>query len=86
MPIGDSPDLEPLQMFCDEHQYNAMASLVVNTPEATIKNLFHSPKDDFQTSTLLIFFVVDFFLCVWTFGLPIPCGLLVPSLMLGMKR
>ena len=31
-----------------------------------------------------MFFIVSLLLCTWTLGLPIPSGLLVPSLMIGL--
>ena len=108
LPLEHCPDANPLQLLCQDHQYNAMASLVFNTPEETIKNLFHAERNDIpvcgssprpvlasqyhncanvmQSYVLGIYFLVSLFLVAWTLGLPIPSGLLVPSLMIGCRR
>ena len=41
------------------------------------------PEDDFSLSTLALFFTVYFFLACWTYGLAVPSGLFVPSLLAG---
>ncbi len=75
-----------------------MASLVFSTPDEVIKNLFHAQSGDFEVRVVVVgapakdtqgyivavFFIVSLLLCTWTLGLPIPSGLLVPSLMIGL--
>ena len=39
-----------------------------------------------QAYIVAVFFIVSLLLCTWTLGLPIPSGLLVPSLMIGLEE
>ena len=32
-----------MQFFCHDGEYSAMGTLVFNTPEESVKNLFHTP-------------------------------------------
>lgn len=73
----------PVQLFCDDGEYNALATLVFTTPEESIKKLFHNPKLAYSSVHLLIFFVIYFFLTCWVFGLGVPAGLFVPALLSG---
>ena len=41
------------------------------------------PADDFSLSTLTVFFLIYFILACWTYGLAVPSGLFVPSLLAG---
>jgi chloride channel 7 len=50
--------------------------------EDSIKALFHNDAD-FDETELLIFAVLYFFLACWTYGLGVPSGLFVPSLLTG---
>ena len=40
LPLGDEPDNNAIQLFCEDHQYSAMGSLLFNTAEDSIKNLY----------------------------------------------
>jgi len=43
-PLGNDPTKFPVQMYCSEGQYNAVASLWFQTPESSVRSLFHDPK------------------------------------------
>lgn len=32
-----------LQLFCDDGEYNSMATAFFNTPERSVRSLFHNP-------------------------------------------
>eukprot|EP01147_Barroeca_monosierra_P009160 gene9160-1452_t len=84
LPLGQSPESSsPLQFFCEEEQYSAMAALLFNTPENSIKNLFHSSQGSYKSSTLIAFSLCYWALSCITYGLSIPSGLFVPSLLTG---
>ena len=83
-PIGrDLFSKYPVQLFCDDGQYNAMSGLFFQTPEKSIKSLFHDPPGSFNPVTLSCFCLAYFVLAVWTYGLAIPSGLFIPSLLIG---
>ena len=43
-PIGrDLVSKYPVQLFCDDGQYNAMSGLFFQTPEKSVRSLFHDP-------------------------------------------
>lgn len=39
----NTTDLWNLQMQCDSGQYNSLATLFLQSPESTVKNLLHAP-------------------------------------------
>ena len=83
-PIGrDLVSKYPVQLFCDDGQYNAMSGLFFQTPENSLRSLFHNPLGSFNPVTLSVFCFAYFFLAVWTYGLAIPGGLFIPSLLTG---
>jgi chloride channel 7 len=83
-PIGrDLVSKYPVQLFCDDGQYNAMSGLWFQTPEKSVRSLFHDPPGSFNPITLLIFCATYYFLAIWTYGLAIPSGLFIPSLLIG---
>jgi len=84
LPIETVPEAtSPLQFFCPDHQYSAMGSLLFNTPENAIKNLYHVSNDCYNLLTLSIFFVAYQFLTTITSGLALPSGLFIPSMLIG---
>lgn len=83
LPLGDQPDANPIQLFCEDHQYSAMASLLFNTPEDSIKNLYHSDRSDFKAETLLLFGLTYFAVACVTYGIAVPSGLFVPCILTG---
>lgn len=83
-PIGrDLVSKFPVQLFCDDGQYNAMSGLFFQTPEKSVRSLFHDPPGSFNPVTLTVFCIAYYILAVWTYGLAIPSGLFIPSLLIG---
>ncbi|XP_056241465.1 H(+)/Cl(-) exchange transporter 6 [Seriola aureovittata] len=70
------------QFFCSNKTYNDMATLFFNPQEAAIHQLFHQ-DGTFSPVTLSVFFVLYFLLACWTYGVSVPSGLFVPSLLCG---
>lgn len=59
-PIGrDLVSKYPVQLFCDDGQYNAMSGLFFQTPEKSVRSLFHDPPGSFNPVTLSIFCLVN---------------------------
>lgn len=79
----DSMPKFPIRMYCGENEYSAVAALWFQTPESTVRSLFHDPKGSHNDITLAIFVVLYFILAVLTFGLSMPSGLFIPSLLIG---
>ncbi|XP_076022485.1 H(+)/Cl(-) exchange transporter 6 isoform X2 [Genypterus blacodes] len=67
---------------CPNKTYNDMATLFFNPQEAAIHQLFHQ-DGTFSPVTLSVFFVLYFLLACWTYGVSVPSGLFVPSLLCG---
>ncbi|CAG5134838.1 unnamed protein product, partial [Candidula unifasciata] len=72
-----------VKFFCQEGEYSSSAKLFFDTPEATVKHLFHNDPGTYQISTLCIFASGYFFLACWTYGISVPSGLFIPSLLVG---
>uniref|UniRef100_A0A8C9SYR3 Chloride channel protein n=1 Tax=Scleropages formosus TaxID=113540 RepID=A0A8C9SYR3_SCLFO len=70
------------QFFCPNKTYNDMATLFFNPQEVAINQLFHQ-DGTFSPVTLTIFFTLYFLLACWTYGVSVPSGLFVPSLLCG---
>uniref|UniRef100_A0AAY5KF55 Chloride channel protein n=1 Tax=Esox lucius TaxID=8010 RepID=A0AAY5KF55_ESOLU len=70
------------QFFCPNKTYNDMATLFFNPQEVAINQLFHQ-DGTFSPVTLTVFFVLYFLLACWTYGVSVPSGLFVPSLLCG---
>uniref|UniRef100_A0A8D2GXF6 Chloride channel protein n=1 Tax=Urocitellus parryii TaxID=9999 RepID=A0A8D2GXF6_UROPR len=68
--------------FCPNDTYNDMATLFFNPQESAILQLFHQ-DGTFSPITLGLFFVLYFLLACWTYGISVPSGLFVPSLLCG---
>ncbi|KAL0992551.1 hypothetical protein UPYG_G00094850 [Umbra pygmaea] len=83
-PLGpDQSEEYPLQLFCADGEYNSMASAFFNTPERSVRNLFHNPAGSYNWETLGVFTVTYFFLACWTYGLAVSAGVFIPSLLIG---
>lgn len=82
-PIGAANITRPLQFFCEDGEYSAMGTLVFNTPEESIKSIFHMPEGSFNVSTLGVFAPIYLLLATWTYGLYVPSGLFVPCILTG---
>uniref|UniRef100_A0A2K6THZ2 Chloride channel protein n=1 Tax=Saimiri boliviensis boliviensis TaxID=39432 RepID=A0A2K6THZ2_SAIBB len=68
--------------FCPNDTYNDMATLFFNPQESAILQLFHQ-DGTFSPVTLALFFILYFLLACWTYGISVPSGLFVPSLLCG---
>ena len=60
-------------------QVSTVATLLLQTPEKSVRSLFHDPPDTYKLGTLAIFFIIYFGLSVWTYGLSVPAGLFIPA-------
>ncbi|KAG0726682.1 H(+)/Cl(-) exchange transporter 7 [Chionoecetes opilio] len=76
-------DRFPIQMFCNDGEESAVAAIWFQTPEKSVRSLLHDPSKSFEWVTLSVFFVCYFFLACWTYGLGIPSGLFIPTLLCG---
>ncbi|KAL4335613.1 hypothetical protein GQ457_07G041180 [Hibiscus cannabinus] len=80
--IGRSGNYKKFQ--CPPGHYNDLASLIFNTNDDAIRNLFSRNTDsEFQHSTMLIFFVTCFFLSIVSSGVVAPAGFFVPVIVTG---
>ncbi|TKY54799.1 putative chloride channel protein CLC-g [Spatholobus suberectus] len=69
---------------CPPHHYNDLASLIFNTNDDAIKNLFSKNTDDeFEFISVFIFFIICFFLSIFSYGIVAPAGLFVPVIVTG---
>ena len=68
------------KFWCPAGQYNALASLFLNTNDDAIRNLFSGGTDsEFNVWTLLIFFTAIYSLALITYGVAVPSGLFIPD-------
>lgn len=82
-PLGVDPTINPIQLFCDDNQYNVAASLWFQTPEKSVKSLFHDPPGSYELMTLVIFLMIYYPLSCLTFGLSVSIGIFIPTLLVG---
>lgn len=82
-PLGVDPTTYPVQLFCEDNEYNAGAALWFQTPEATVKALFHDPPGSHKDITLLVFVLIYFPISCVTYGLSVSMGIFIPSLLVG---
>ncbi|XP_077591239.1 H(+)/Cl(-) exchange transporter 7 [Stigmatopora nigra] len=73
----------PLQLFCADGEYNSMATAFFNTPERSVRSLFHNQPGSYNPLTLGLFTLTYFFLACWTYGLTVSAGVFIPSLLIG---
>ena len=64
-------------------EYNELASLMFTEPGVAIRQLFHLHKHSFSDAALFLFFIPYISLAVLVYGIAIPSGLFVPSLLSG---
>lgn len=82
-PLGVDPTLHPVQLFCKDNEYNAVAALWFQTPEQSVKALFHDPPVSHTMLTLLVFVAVYYPLSCITYGLSVSMGIFIPTLLVG---
>ena len=74
---------------CKKNEYNEVATLIFTDADTAIKQLFHFQEDDtnnsrtFSSAALIIFFVPYITMATFVYGIAIPSGLFVPSLLSG---
>ncbi|XP_054264197.1 H(+)/Cl(-) exchange transporter 7-like [Macrosteles quadrilineatus] len=81
--IGDNPTPYPIQMHCDDGEYNSLASLWIQLPETTVRSFFHDSSGTHAIGTLLPFVIVYYFVSIWTYGISVSAGLFIPCLLVG---
>lgn len=80
--IGRSGNFKKFQ--CPPDHYNDLASLLFNTNDDTIRNLFSAGTDNvFQISSILLFFFTSYFLGIFSYGIAAPSGLFIPVILTG---
>ncbi|KAK6941709.1 Chloride channel, voltage gated [Dillenia turbinata] len=80
--IGRSGNFKKFQ--CRPGYYNDLASLIFNTNDDAIRNLFSANTDsESQYSSVLIFFATCFCLSILSYGIVAPAGLFVPVIVTG---
>ncbi|XP_064478854.1 H(+)/Cl(-) exchange transporter 7-like [Ornithodoros turicata] len=72
-----------LQFNCSDGKYSALAQIWFQTPEQSVRSLFHQPEGTWTAVTLGSFFVVYFCLNCWTYGLSVSSGVFIPTLLTG---
>lgn len=82
-PLGNDPTSYPVQLSCKDNEYNAVAALWFQTPEASVKSLFHDPPASHRFITLIVFVLCYFFLSLFTYGISVSMGIFIPTLLLG---
>lgn len=82
-PLGNDPTDYPVQLFCADNEYNAVTALWFQTPEATVKSLFHDPPGSHQITTVAVFVTIYYLLSCLTFGLNVSLGIFIPTVLVG---
>ncbi|KAF5399805.1 Chloride channel protein [Paragonimus heterotremus] len=82
-PLAFTTNPHPLRLMCADNEFNSMSSLLFNTPERSLRTLFHEPPGTFRVTSLAVFFVVYFFVACITYGLSVSSGLFIPALLIG---
>lgn len=70
-------------LVCEDNEYNAVASLWFQTPESSVKSLFHDPPGSHKILTLSVFVPIYFVLSFITYGLNVSLGIFIPCLLVG---
>lgn len=74
---------------CENGKYNEVASLIFTEPDTAIKQLFHfqeggeEDNSTFSSAALFLFFLPYISLAAVVYGIAVPSGLFVPSLLSG---
>lgn len=79
---GESGNYKRFQ--CPPGHYNDLASLLLNTNDDAIRNLFSTTIiKEFQIPSLFIFLFTIYFLGIITYGIAVPAGLFIPVILAG---
>eukprot|EP01018_Ginkgo_biloba_P035624 Gb_17660 [translate_table: standard] len=80
--IGRSGNFKQFQ--CPSGHYNDLASLLFNTHDSAVRNIFSSgTEDEFLQTSLILYFGAMFILGLVTYGLALPSGLFIPVILIG---
>lgn len=71
------------QLYCADGEYNVMAAIWFQTPEASVRSFLHDPIGAYPPVAILVFVLCYFLLSSWTFGLAVSSGLFIPNLLVG---
>lgn len=72
------------QFQCPDGYYNDLASLIFNTNDDAIRNLFSSGTPNiFRHTSVLMFFGAMYILALFTYGISVPAGLFIPVILTG---
>ncbi|VVC43666.1 Hypothetical protein CINCED_3A022182 [Cinara cedri] len=82
-PSGLDPTKYAVQLNCNDGEYNYMASLWLQVPEASVRSFFHDPEESLDVATLVYFAIAYYLLTIWTYGLSVSAGLFIPCLATG---
>jgi len=82
-PYGEDPTESPIQMYCNDGEYNVIGAIWFQTPEQSVRSLFHDPPGSHKMLTLGVFSLVYYLLNCWTYGLSISAGVFIPTLLTG---
>lgn len=80
--VQDTKD-NTVQVYCNDGQYSSTATILFQSPEDSVKSLFHESKGMYSPSTLVVYCLCVFILACWTYGLYVPSGLFIPGLLVG---
>uniref|UniRef100_A0A665WPT2 Chloride channel protein n=1 Tax=Echeneis naucrates TaxID=173247 RepID=A0A665WPT2_ECHNA len=80
---GNKAKTSEVLLFCADGEYNSMATAFFNTPERSVRSLFHNQAGTYNPLTLGLFTLTYFFLACWTYGLAVSAGVFIPSLLIG---
>uniref|UniRef100_A0A6A7G5D9 Chloride channel protein n=2 Tax=Hirondellea gigas TaxID=1518452 RepID=A0A6A7G5D9_9CRUS len=83
VPSEERPSLYPVQLTCPAGQESMTARLYMETPEGALVNLFHDPYGMYSVHTLVVHFLVTTTLSCITYGIGVPSGLFIPTLLNG---
>ncbi|RAL54358.1 hypothetical protein DM860_001486 [Cuscuta australis] len=73
-----------VNFYCQNNEYNDLATLFFNTQDDAIRNLFSANTlHEFSAQSLLTYLVMFYTLAVVTFGTAVPAGQFVPGIMIG---
>lgn len=82
-PLGTDPTDFPVQLFCKDDEYDAGVALWFQTPETSVKALFHDPPAAHRFLTLIVFVLIYWPLSCITYGLNVSLGIFIPTLLIG---
>eukprot|EP00055_Hartaetosiga_balthica_P017623 m.119880 g.119880 ORF g.119880 m.119880 type:complete len:870 (+) comp9364_c0_seq1:177-2786(+) len=76
--------LELKQLQCNDGMYHELASLMHNPSHATVSILFQTGSYDIiSPGAIAIYLVIYFLLAMYTIGISVPSGLVIPMLTIG---